>query len=146
MVRLKLFLVAVWVPLAMAACASQRPVLYPNQQLQRVGSSAADRDINECMERAEAYVSSGAGKEALEQAAVGGGTGAAIGAAAGAAGGAVLGRAGTGAAVGAAGGGAAGITRGLIHSLMRKRSPSPVYQSFVDRCLRDKGYDLIGWQ
>ena len=98
------------------------------------------------MQRAEEYVSSAAGRAELEQAAVRGGTGAAIGAAAGAAGGAVVGRAGTGAAVGAAGGGAAGVTRGLIHGLTRKQNPSPVYKTFVNRCLREKNYDPIGWQ
>jgi hypothetical protein len=133
-------------PLTLVACAAQRPILYPNQHLQRVGNSAADRDVDDCMQRAEEYVSSGAGRAALEQAALGGGTGAAIGAATGAAGGAVLGRAGTGAAVGAAGGGAAGVTRGLIHGLTRKHSPSPVYKSFVNRCLREKNYDPIGWR
>jgi len=146
MIPIKNFLVAAIFSLILIACAAQRPILYPNQHLQRVGNSAADRDINECMQRAEEYVSSGAGRAALEHAGVGGGTGAAIGAAAGAAGGAVLGRAGTGAAVGAAGGGAAGVTRGLIHGLTRKQSPSPVYKTFVNRCLRERNYDPIGWQ
>ena len=146
MTRTKKFLAGAIFLLTLVACAAQRPILYPNQHLQRVGNNAADRDVDECMQRAEEYVSSGAGRAGLEQAAVGGGTGAAIGAAAGAAGGAVLGRAGTGAAVGAAGGGAAGVTRGLIHGLTRKQSPSPVYKSFVNRCLREKNYDPIGWQ
>ena len=150
MTRIKYLLASLFFPLTLAACASQRPILYPNQHLQRVGNVAADQDINECMQRAEEYVSSGAGREALEQAAVGGGTVAAIGAAAGAAGGAVWGRAGTGAgtgaAVGAAGGAAAGVTRGIIHGLTRKQSPSPVYKTFVNRCLREKNYDPIGWQ
>jgi len=146
MTLVKYFLAVLLMPLILVGCAAQRPVLYPNQHLQRVGNSAADRDVNECMQRAEEYVSSGAGKEALEQAAVGGGAGAAIGAAAGAAGGAVWSRAGTGAAAGAAGGAAAGVTRGLIHGLTRKQSPSPVYKSFVNRCLREKNYDPIGWQ
>ena len=146
MTRTKYCLAAVLFPLTLVACAAQRPVLYPNQHLQRVGSSAADRDVNECMQRAEEYVSSDAGRAALEQAAVSGGTSAAVGAAAGAAGGAVWSRAGTGAAAGAAGGAAAGVTRGLIHGLTRKQSPSPVYKSFVNRCLREKNYDPIGWQ
>ena len=150
MTRIKYFLTAMLFPLTLIACAAQRPILYPNQHLQRVGNSAADRDVNECMQRAEEYVSSDAGREALEQAAVSGGTGAAIGAAAGAAGGAVWRHAGTtagtGAAVGAAGGGAAGVTRSMIHGLTRKRSPSPVYKTFVNRCLHEKNYDPIGWQ
>jgi hypothetical protein len=131
----------------LGGCASQRPVLYPNEQFRRVGTAVADRDIDDCMHRAESYVSSdGRGAKAAQQMATESGTSAAIGAAAGAAGGAVVGRAGTGAAVGAAGGAAAGATRGLIHGLARKERPSAVYKNFVDRCLRDKGYDPIGWQ
>jgi hypothetical protein len=145
----KKFLVAVVVifPLTVTGCSSQRPVLYPNEHLKQIGNAAADRDINECMQRAEQYVSSGGGGgDALERATVSGGTGAAVGAAAGAAGGAVLGPAGRGAAAGAAGGAAAGVTRGLIHGLTRKEHPSPIYKTFVDRCLRAKGYDPIGWE
>ena len=129
-----------------AGCASQRPVLYPNQHVRNVGSGTADRDIDECMRRAEAYVSSnGQVGSAVEGAATGAATSATIGAAAGAAGGAVVGRPGTSAAIGAAGGGAAGATRGLIHGLFGNRGPSAVYKNFVNRCLREKGYDPIGW-
>jgi hypothetical protein len=128
-------------------CASQRPLVYPNEQFKRVGNVAADRDIDACMQRAEQYVASGGrAGEVAERAAVEGGAGAAVGAAAGAAGGAVLGPAGRGAAAGAAGGAAAGITRGLIHGLTRKQNPSPAYKGFVERCLREKGYDPIGWE
>ncbi len=145
--RNKHFLAAVILSFALAGCASQRPVLYPNERLQRVGPAAADQDINECMQRAEHYVASGeTGSKAAEQTAVGAGAGAAIGAAAGGAGGAVWGHAGVGAAAGAAGGAAAGVTHGLIRGLTRKQNPSPVYKNFVDRCLREKGYDPIGWQ
>lgn len=128
-------------------CGAQRPVLYPNAHLKQVGSGVADRDIGECMRLAEDYVASGgrSGK-ALEGAAVGGGAGTAVGAAAGAAGGAVVGRAGTAAAVGAAGGGAAGVTRGLIHGLSGRHDRDPVYKNFVNRCLRERGYDPIGWR
>jgi len=132
---------------ALVGCASQRPVLYSNAHLNQVGTTAAERDIELCMRTAEDYVASGGrtGK-ALEGAAVGGGTGVAVGAAAGAAGGAIVGRAGTAAAVGAAGGGAAGVTRGLIHGLSGRHDPDPVYRNFVNRCLRERGYDPIGWR
>jgi hypothetical protein len=130
-----------------AACSMQRPVLYPNAQLKRVGSSAAERDIDQCMQQAEEYIASESrGGKVAEETAVGAGTGAAVGAAAGAAGGAVVGRAGTSAAIGAAGGSAAGATRGLIHGLAGKRGPSPVYKNFVNRCLRERGYEPIGWE
>lgn len=140
-------IVSVFVLLIYAGCATQRPVLYPNEQLQRVGSSVADDAINECMRRAEEYVASnGQTGKSVQGAANEAATSATIGAAAGAAGGAVVGRAGAGAGIGAASGGAAAATRGLIHSLSGKQNPSPVYKNFVDRCLRAKGYDPIGWQ
>jgi len=127
-------------------CAAQRPVLYPNEQFRRAGASLANRDIDDCMQRAESYVpADNQAAKTVEGMAVQSGYEAAVDAAAGAAGGAVVGRAATGAAVGAAGGGAAGATRGLIHGLIRKQSPSSVYKNFVNRCLRDKGYDPIGW-
>jgi hypothetical protein len=132
---------------ALVGCAAQRPVLYPNAHLSQVGTTAAERDIDLCMRRAEDYVASdGRTGKALEGVAVGGGTGAAVGAAAGAAGGAVVGRAGTAAAVGAAGGGAAGVTRGLFHGLSSRHNPDPVYKNLVNRCLRERGYDPIGWR
>jgi hypothetical protein len=147
MMMQKSFLACVSFSIALIGCASQRPLVYPNEQFKRAGSAGADRDIDECMQRAEQYVSSGGrGGDVAERAAVEGGTSATIGAAAGAAGGAVLGPAGRGAAAGAAGGAAAGITRGLIHGLTRKQNPSPAYKGFVDRCLREKGYDPIGWE
>jgi hypothetical protein len=133
--------------LGAVGCATPRPVLYPNARLKAVGASAAQADTDECMRRADAYVRSGGeADKTLESAGIGAGTGAAIGAAGGAAGGAVLGRAGIGAAAGAAGGAAAGATRGIVHEMFRKRGPSPVYRNFVNRCLREKGYDPIGWQ
>jgi outer membrane lipoprotein SlyB len=69
----KKFLAAAIFSLTLIACAAQRPILYPNQHLQRVGNNTADREVDECRQRAEEYVSSGAGRAALEQAAVVGG-------------------------------------------------------------------------
>jgi len=138
--------ISIFAVVMLAGCATQRPVLYPNQQLNRVGSSVANRDIDDCMHQAEVYVSSdGRAGRITEGVMTESGTSAAVGAAAGGAGGAIVGRAGTGAAVGAAGAGAAGATRGLIHGLSRKENPSPVFKNFVNRCLREKGYEPIGW-
>jgi hypothetical protein len=37
-------------------CSARRPLLYPNETLQKAGSAGADRDIAECMQRADDYV------------------------------------------------------------------------------------------
>ena len=126
--------------LLVAACASPEPVLYPNDHLAYVGKSAAEEDIDDCRDMAE---SAGAnkGEGTGEQAAGGAVAGGAIGGAAGAAGGAVVGSAGTGAAIGAASGAAAGFMRGLF----KGSKPSQAYRNFVNRCLGDRGYEVVGW-
>jgi Glycine-zipper domain len=128
--------------LAVAGCAAAaRPVLYPNAHLSAVGQAQADADIADCRRLAEAAGASG-GSSQGEQAARGGVVGGAIGGATGAVGGAILGRPGTGAAVGAA----TGATAGLMRSLFRRSEPSSAYRGFVDRCLRERGYDPVGWE
>jgi outer membrane lipoprotein SlyB len=125
--------------LALVGCgASQKPVLYPNNQLKTVGNDQAQRDINDCMQTAEAYVKKNQDSKVAEGAVKGG----AIGAATGAAIGAVTGNFGRGLAAGAAGGAAGGAT----HGLFKAAEPSPVYKNFVNKCLKEKGYEPIGWQ
>jgi Glycine-zipper domain len=127
---------------AVAGCASTpRPVLYPNAHLSAVGQAQADADLAECRRLAEAAGAS-AGSGQGEQAAKSGAVGGAIGGATGAVGGAILGRPGTGAALGAA----TGATAGLMRSLFRRDEPSQAYRGFVDRCLRERGYDPVGWE
>jgi hypothetical protein len=128
--------------LALAGCASApRPILYPNAHLSAVGQGQADVDIAECRRMAEAAgASAGAGQG--ERAAQGAGVGGAIGGATGAVGGAILGRPGTGAALGAA----TGATAGFMRSLFRGSQPSQAYRGFVDRCLRERGYEPVGWE
>jgi outer membrane lipoprotein SlyB len=119
----------------------QSPVLYPNAKLEQVGKAQAEADISTCRRLADDYVSSGAAtaKEVGKDTAVGGVGGAAVGAVAGAVSG---GGAGRGAAIGAA----TGATAGAVHGTAKSVGPSPIYKNFVDRCLRDKGYQVIGWQ
>lgn len=126
---------------ALAACASPKPVLYPNAHLNNVGKAQADRDIEACKEFAESNgVLSGSGKagEMATSTAVGAGGGAAVGAVAGAVAG---GDAGKGAAIG----GATGATAGLIRGALKDSGPDSTYRNFVNRCLKDKGYDVVGW-
>ena len=45
------------------------------------------------------------------------------------------------AAAGAAVGGVAGAVHGAFQN-----DTNPTYRNFVQRCLRERGYDVIGWQ
>ncbi len=125
--------------LLLMGCATQRPILYSNERLQEVGQEAAQRDIDECLRLADqAGLKSDTAREILTDTAIGAGTGAALGAAVGAVGG----HAGTGAAQGAAGGGVAGFLGGLF----RTRDLTPAQKGYVEECLRQKGYQVVGWQ
>ena len=137
MKALLIFLVAL---LALATgCADKRPVLYPNATLEHQGQQAADEDIDACIQLAKDYGTEGDKGEELAKKT---GKGAAVGGAVGAAVGAVTGNFGRGAAAGAAGGAAGSMTRGLFDA----NEPDPVTKRFVERCLREKGYEPIGWK
>ncbi|MBI1735697.1 MAG: cell envelope biogenesis protein OmpA [Candidatus Rokubacteria bacterium] len=134
-------------PLAGACAGSQKPVLYPNAKVQEVGREQAERDVDDCRRLAGDYVKNTAAKDIGKDAAVGGATGAATGAAGGAVHGAVSGRgAGGGAATGAAVGAAAGATAGAVRGAVKNTEPSPIYKEFVNRCLAERGYQVLGWQ
>lgn len=119
---------------ALAGCAA-KPVLYPNPRFSEDDGKSA---IEECRGKADAYVKNQAAKKAAGEAV----EGAAIGAAAGAVTGAMFGSVGRG----AASGGAAGAAVGLVRGLFRARQPSPVKRAYVDRCLRERGFDVLGWE
>jgi len=135
----KMFMTLV-VALVVAGCASTRPVLYPNEHFHAVGSEAADHDIASCMALAEAAGADAGGSDAGQAAASTAG-GAAIGAATGAVGGAVAGSVGSGSAIGAA----TGATAGLLHWIFSKPTHSPAFETFVNRCLQERGYQPVGW-
>lgn len=119
--------------LTLASCAS-KPQLYPNQKLKSVGKESAARDIDQCIDDGDKYLETNEAKRITK----GAGKGAAVGAAMGAVFGAFTGNLGTGAlrggAIGAAGGGTATAL-----------SPDQLKRQFVNQCLADKGYQVIGW-
>lgn len=125
-----------------AGSPSAQPVFYPNTTLNRVGEAKARDEAQVCMARA-----ADAGLTPEEQTnavARGAGKGAAMGGVAGAVGALVRGRGvegvvGSGAA-GAAVGGSVGAVGGAFHE-----KPNQTYRRFVQRCLSDKGFDVIGW-
>ena len=119
--------------------SNQRPQLYPNTHYREVGPERANLDVENCMYQADR----GAPQDSVaKDAAVNTLGGAAAGAALGAIGGAIAGNAGTGAAVGAALGGTAGAGKTVIDS----SKPQETYKGYVEACLRDRGYDVIGWR
>lgn len=127
--------------LCLAACAAPKPILYPNAHYQQVGVAGAEQDIEQCSRMAkEAGAKPSHGKTGqVAGSTVGGG---AVGSAAGAVGGAVVGHAGRGAMIGAA----SGATGGFLRGLFRRSPPSEAYKQFVSRCLRERGYDPVGWE
>jgi hypothetical protein len=125
--------------LFLVACATKRPVLYPNAHFYKVGQITAQHDIDQCVQLARDF---GTETDQSELIAKETASAAAIGGAGGAAAGAFWGNAGRGAGAGAAGGAAVAMTRGIINS----GEPQPVFQTFVEKCLRDKGYVPIGWK
>jgi len=124
----------------MAGCASQRPVLYPNAKYKQAGDAGARRDVDDCIRLAEqAGATHGGGERAVRRGAEGAAVGGVSGAVAGAVGSRnVFDSAAAGAAVGAA---AAG-TYGAI----RSDEPDDIHKNFVQRCLRERGYDVMGWR
>ena len=128
--------------LALTGCAStKKPILYPNNHLNMVGQQQADADINACMRAAEASgANSGKSEELAKKTAkagaVGGATGAVVGALSSSS---DLGR-------GAAIGGAGAATATLVSGAFDASEPTQVYINFVEICLREKGYQTIGWR
>ncbi len=116
----------------------QSPVLYPNEHLKIVGEPQAQNDIEECSRLADAYVKENPGAKVVGGVIVGGAGGTIVGGAIGA----VTGNIGRGAAIGSV----AGATTGLVRGIYKASKPSPVYKAFVNHCLRDKGYEPLGWE
>ena len=125
--------------LLVTACGPKRPVLYPNDYLKQVGPVQADQDIDVCIKMANDYK---AGADKTKEIAKDTGKSAVVGAATGVVVGAIAGNAGMGAAIGAAGAGTAALGAGI----MRSDEPDPIFKQFVDQCLRDKGYQSLGWK
>jgi outer membrane lipoprotein SlyB len=94
--------------LLVAGCATQRPVLYPNEYTRRVGKVGADRDIDECVQRAK---EPGAAPP-VQPASVG----------------------------------SPDSQAAAISGLFDKFELSSGQKVFINKCLRDKGYDPVGWK
>jgi outer membrane lipoprotein SlyB len=135
--------------LTLAGCAStgsgsatSRPVLYPNAAYNRVGDVQAQNEVVACQSRASA---AGLRAEQGSQVAQRAGEGAAVAGVASAVGALVFGRGTDGMLRSGIGGAAIGGAAGATQAAVRGGQPNSVYRSFVQRCLGEKGFDVIGW-
>ena len=121
---------------------SAKPVLYPNATLNRVGPAQGQVEASACMSKASA-----AGltpDEKNNEVARRAGEGAATAGVASAVGALITGRGSDvlkAGAVGAAVGGSAGAVSGAFN----KDKPNTTYRYFVQRCMSEKGFEVIGW-
>ena len=128
--------------MALTGCSTaRRPVLYPNDHLNRVGEQQAEADINACMRAAEASGandnrSGDVARKTAKAGAVGASTGAVVGAIS----------SNTSVGRGAAVGGAGAATATMVGGAFDASEPTQIDTRFVDQCLRDKGYQPIGWR
>ncbi|OQW38307.1 MAG: hypothetical protein A4C66_12110 [Nitrospira sp. HN-bin3] len=136
-------LIAMLLLLAVSACTGPQPTLRSNKQLHLYGRQLAQQEIDFCQRQAE---QSGLGHgtnqttNAATGAVLGLTLGGAVGASAGAWGGLV------GVAIGAAAGSALGFTVGLLGGTFKPLEPDPPYAEAVTKCLKDKGYEVSGWE
>jgi outer membrane lipoprotein SlyB len=134
---------------ALAACASTgpqsssaRPVLYPNDAFNRMGSQAAQAQVQACEGKAidagltPRIEDNAVGRGAVRGAAVGGTLGAVAGIFNGG-----IGRVAENAAKGAVAGGATGA----VSESFNNDKPNPIYRNFVSRCVQERGLEVIGW-
>lgn len=122
-----------------SGCGAKRPVLYPNSHLNEVGKEKANQAIDDCIRLAHDYQ---AGGNRTEEIAKDTGKAGVVGAATGAVIGALTGNLGRGTVIG----GAAAATAAMGSGVMRSDEPDPVFKQFVDQCLREKGFQPLGWR
>lgn len=120
--------------------AAPRPQFYPNAHYKKVGATQANADFGVCDGEARGAVGSDTNQESVAGRGV---RGAAKGAALGAIGGAVMGK-NVGRSVGA--GAAIGGTAGTVRGAKARGELSPEYKKYVEACLEEKGYKVVGWR
>lgn len=136
-------LILALIALSLSACSGPRPVLKQNIQRSLVGKEASERDITECQRKAdEAGLIHGTSRSGHI------GTGITLGLVGGAAVGASTGIVGGGAgvAIGAAVGGGVGAVLGGLAGAFSNVKPNLAYAQHIERCLREKGYEVEEWE
>ena len=130
---------AVLLLLLAGACASPRPVVYPDERFKAAGGEeAARKDAESCLADAKKYLKANPAKKVAGRTGWGAATGAALGAVVGAFTGDYARAVTEGAAVGGAG--------GAIHGAYEAGSPDEIQRGFTQRCMAEKGWSVIGWR
>ena len=121
---------------------SARPVLYPNAALTRVGDAQAKAEVDGCQARAgQAGLTPDQKNNQVGRRA---GEGAATAGVASVVAALITGRSSDILRAGAAGA-AIGGSAGAVSGAFNNDKVNPVYRQFVQRCLQEKGFDVIGW-
>ena len=129
--------------LLLFSCASYRPILNDNEHYLKVGEAAAEHDIDLCLKKADDFLEKHKSERAAKQAGREGVSGAIVGGIFGA----LTGHGLEGAAKGAAIGGAVGATGGYLGEKSKDNlTPDQLKQTYVQRCLNEKNYEVLGWK
>ena len=125
--------------LFLTGCANNQPVIY-------AGPTGGDRNVSDAAVAQCGHLAEAAGAKPyggqVSEVAKDSVRGAATGAAAGAIGGAIAGNVAQGAGIGAATG--AALT--LVQKFFLPAAPNPAYRAYVERCLADQGFQIVGWK
>lgn len=118
-------LVVLGATVLLAGCAASNPVLSPNAHLQQVGQEQARRDIRQCKALADQSVPPSPAEKTAYDTAIGAGSREPVPSV----GGVLPPRSGTPAPPPA-----------------RPTEISPAWKDVVSRCLKERGYEITGWE
>ncbi len=136
-------LIGIILLLSVASCSGPQPILRSNKHLHVSGKQVAQQEIESCRKHVEGtglrpgvHQSANAGSGAVLGLLVGG----AMGASAGVIGGL------PGMTIGAAAGSGLGLVLGVLGGTFKPLEPDPPYAEAVTKCLKEKGYEVSGWE
>lgn len=129
--------------ISLAACSGPQPILRSNKQLHLYGRQMAQQEVESCRKKVERTgLQSGVHQSA--NAATGAVLGLTLGGAVGASAGVMGGL--PGVTIGAAAGSGLGFLVGLLGGTFKPLEPDPPYADAVTSCLKEKGYEVKGWE
>lgn len=136
-------LIGIILLLSVVSCSGPQPILRSNKHLHVSGNQVAQREIESCQQKVEGtglrpgvHQSANAGSGAVLGLLLGG----AMGASAGVIGGL------PGMTIGAAVGSGLGLVLGVLGGTFKPLEPDPPYAEAVTKCLKEKGYEVSGWE